>query len=476
MHQDNNIRENINTIFLIVGLVILYSTTNSNLSVESFLIFTVTYVFLFFRDSICAFIFAYIYHLNITQSDFFSWAPVVSLIAMFLSLFNYKIPWGLLLKYKPLKSLLLVSIFFALYVLVFNLLNKGTNFMDAVRNIGYYAGFLAFIPAYFLTLYNRESLFKKFTIIAFSFLTIYFISLFLGLQWINVFSGERGGDFEIKRYIYDARQFLVFYTYFIPAVFFINYQQKSTKTALIMVGILAYSIIVFALFRLAMVYVILGAATTFLLVARKISSLSQIISRTSFIVFFGIIILSLLGSVFSEYIKIFQWSLDSFSSNSSDDSANIRFLIQIPLMLEMFFENSFFGAGLQKLLDAAAEGMFGYVDVPILGTLTAFGIIGMLLYYSRFLFILSAGKSYNYVQDKSYILKNKPEYFFILALKAYFITMITYRIFYISWELTSYYMQAEFGLFVGVYFALNHILEDQYCNNEHRLSRSDFQS
>lgn len=52
-------------------------------------------------------------------------------------------------------------------------------------------------------------------------------------------------------------------------------------------------------------------------------------------------------------------------------------------------------------------------------------------------------------------------FFTYLTLKAYIITMITFRLFNISWELTFDYQQAEFGLISGAFIALHSILNKQ---------------
>ena len=66
-----------------------------------------------------------------------------------------------------------------------------------------------------------------------------------------------------------------------------------------------------------------------------------------------------------------------------------------------------------------------------------------------------------------------------LTLRAYIVTMITFRFFYISWEFTFDYQQAEFGLFTGVFLALNNILsqeaqQEHYSENEELLRSSNF--
>ena len=461
----NSLNANINKLrpisCMIIGLIILNYLGFQVQSALSFIIFCSFFFVLFFTDIVCAFVFAYTYHVNVVHFSGFSWLHLVSFTAMFLTLFRYKESYLLFKENRSLKPLFIVAILFMLFVLFINLLGKGASPLEILRTSGYYLGFFTFIPAYYLALRFRKKLFSQLTLIAALFLCLYYCDLYFKLGIMHIGTSSRGDDFEITRIMgYDVRQFMIFYTYLLPATIFMDIGNKK-KAYLIVIAIFSYLIIILAVYRLAIFYVAMGALTTFFFVARYIN-LSKLFMRISVITLVLIAALFLAGNIIDQYTDIFQWTLNSFSSGSSDESANIRFMIQLPILQEMFNENMLTGAGLQTLLDEATEnGMFGLVDLPILGTLAAFGIIGMFLYYFRFYIILSK-KTSEFSRDKLFISKNKNDFFFFIALKAYFITMITYRLFYISWELTFEYQQAEFGLFVGAYFALHKILHDKY--------------
>jgi hypothetical protein len=90
-----------------------------------------------------------------------------------------------------------------------------------------------------------------------------------------------------------------------------------------------------------------------------------------------------------------------------------------------------------------------------------YGWLGILIYYSRFLYILPPSKRILTAigQDRAKIEKNGFHYIIIVALRAYFISMITFRLFYIGYELTYTQVYADFGAFLGIYFASIYMIE-----------------
>jgi len=98
-------------------------------------------------------------------------------------------------------------------------------------------------------------------------------------------------------------------------------------------------------------------------------------------------------------------------------------------------------------------------DIPILGAFGAYGIVGMLIYYGRFVVIFSRYKAVKMSQN---LFDQFPvECLLVNGLLAYFITMITFRTLHINIELAFDSGMAELGLFIGIYFALIRFLDEQ---------------
>ena len=165
---------------------------------------------------------------------------------------------------------------------------------------------------------------------------------------------------------------------------------------------------------------------------------------------------------FSEYVsefkKIYLSTFDYFIGKGEDDSADERLLNQVPILLA--YINSYFltGCGLEESTIMTKNNMFGFVDVPILGSLAKFGLIGMFIYYTRFYLILRNKNKLKISFFSFYKDYQKLILYVYLTIKAYIISMITFRLFYVSWELAFDWQQLEFGLFIGIYLALEIII------------------
>jgi len=155
------------------------------------------------------------------------------------------------------------------------------------------------------------------------------------------------------------------------------------------------------------------------------------------------------------FIKTFQEILGS----QSQGTTQTRTIIELPKHIFFIKNNPFFGTG---FIQAWFENFFnkydlGLTDIPLTSTLAMYGIIGMLIYYFRFyiiykniIHIFKYIKQFKIIMIDFYIF----EIVTLFALSAYFISMIAFRLFYISWELTIGEKQIEFGLFLGIFFAL----------------------
>ncbi len=454
-----NIARLTNDLLLFTGIILLYVCRGFDVSLLSFFVFISIYLLLFVRSSVYSFVFAFLYSINLTIGPLFTWDAWVPILAMMAPVIREKGDLSIIKEQPKVKFILAASALFFVYVFFINLLWKGVTVTQSLQYLYFYGGFLVFIPAYYITLRYRHTFFRLLITSAILFLIIYYANMLFNLGWINIRKSYRADEdvnINMFRFMYDIRQFVIVFAYLIPAVLFMTISKKN-KMLLIGVGVFAYLVIIFAIYRLAIFYVFMGILTSLFLISKYIN-LSKLIKRASIAAIFLFVVLSLFSSSLGQYVNLYQWTINSFMGGSSDSSAEARFLFQMPILLGLFNNNPLTGAGLHLLWSYQNEEMYGYVDYPILGTLSAFGIIGMIIYYSRFFAIIPL-KLKNVIKNSIDSGLYKNEALIILALQAYFITMITYRIFYISWELTYGYQQIEFGLFVGIYFALQSIVK-----------------
>jgi hypothetical protein len=366
-----------------------------------------------------------------------------------------------LFKDKKLKLLFFLGFIFGLYVMIINIgLKAGLTSLNFTQTSGFLFGFLTILPAYYFTLTQPRIFFLCLITAAAGFIFIYYFSLVKGLNIIQLEGGDRGTGANIDRLAgYDIRQFCIFFTYLIPAAALATGLKNIYKIILISIGVFSYIVLILAFYRLAMFYVAMGTILSFFFI-RKYAESTNILKIFFFILIFYLIANFFFGDYLSEINKLFSATLDYFSGKGQDTSADARADYQMPILMKLFFDNWWTGTGLIEMKGLMQFGMFGFVDIPILGTLATFGFAGMFLYYLKYIFLL-VGNKINTTNINLYLNNHSPFMFYLyLTLKAYLITMITFRMFYISWELTFDYMQAEFGLVAGVYLALNNILKN----------------
>ena len=113
--------------------------------------------------------------------------------------------------------------------------------------------------------------------------------------------------------------------------------------------------------------------------------------------------------------------------------------------------------------------MFGFVDFPIMGSIAKFGFAGVLIYYMRFYFLLRENTKLTISYIAFYNEQDKLLFYVYLTIRAYIISMITFRLFYISWELAFDWQQVEFGLITGIFLGLERIISQNNCNIYQKL-------
>ncbi|MFC2110606.1 hypothetical protein ACFLSU_08570, partial [Bacteroidota bacterium] len=231
-------------------------------------------------------------------------------------------------------------------------------------------------------------------------------------------------------------------------------KQNKIKTIPIVIGVLTLIAVMMALLRNEMFYLAMGS-----LLALYINSKNNIRINKRSTVFYLSIILVLMFKVFPDLIdntlKTFFYTFDAFNGVESDASAEIRTDIQLPILLQIINDNLFFGAGFFATSYEVTKHHLIY-DIPILGGVAAYGIVGMTLYYHRFILIF---KRFLFSMMPKILKLNYPlECIVTNTLFAFFITMITFRNFHINLELAFNWGMPEIGLLIGIFYGLTKFL------------------
>jgi len=321
-------------------------------------------------------------------------------------------------------------------------------------------GFLFFLPAYFFSTKYTKDLFKLIAITAFCFLIVYYLNLFFKLNIFLVRESETTIDSKLNRLMgYDLRQFVILFIYIIPAVYFLKVNSILFKLAIIGLGLAAFFVLVFAVYRLAIFYNFCGLVLSFCLIIRY-QNRRKILNLIFLILSIVLFIILIFDQYIIEFQNLFLNSLNYFSGKVEDSSADTRFLEQMPLLLKEINENIILGCGVVKSNNFTKSDIFAFVDIPLVGSIATYGILGILIYFLRFFFILKTNVHFSVSNVKSFNETNRFILYLHNSLKAYLITMITFRLFYINWELSFDWLQPEYGLIVGVFLSLQFKLEN----------------
>lgn len=450
--------------FLIVSLIFVNYVAKFTLLSGSanLIVFVIFEIALLIIDPFYAFIYAFVQHVDIFECYHFTWSKFLTVVCMFYVFIRDTKSIYELFEDKKLKTIFYLALLFGFYVIIFNIGLKSTlNLKNITDNAGFIFGFLTILPAYYYTLKRPQDLFVSLTVVSASFIIIYYISLIKGLGLFKLENAERHTGADIERLAgYDVRQFIIFFTYLIPAFVLTSKIKTIYKYILIFIGIFSFVILIFAFYRLAMFYVTMGTILSFIFIRRYAKKINLL--KISFLaITFYLIANFFLGNYLTEVNKLFFATLDYFEGKGNDSSADSRIEYQIPILTGFINSNFWTGKGISEIESLVEIGELNLmVDIPILGTLAAFGVIGMFLYYLRYIVLLT-GTTRNFKTLNRAIINEYPFMFYLfLTLKAYIITMVTFRFFYISWELTMVTQQAEFGLFAGVFLALNYVFKN----------------
>ena len=413
---------------------------------------------IYFLSPTVSFVYALLFLIDPMAKFGLSALSIVPLILCFLHFFlNIEKCLLILSKDRILKKIMGVCLLFSIYQLFVSfLLLSQQDIYYAFENSRYWLGIWILIPTYIFIIIDRNNFFVSITLVVLIIMVMYFLSFFAFFSFFEINEAFRySQDDSLKRYFsFDLRQITKIFVYLLPLVLIFHLINGTTKILVIIIGVLVYLSVLFAVLRTEIVYLTMGAIISVYVTSKKIKANNFL---KTFMWFFlcVIFILVLFPSIFETIIQIFDGLLSINDENLQDESKDQRLYVQLPVLLKIIEESPFFGGGTYSVSYKATGHQLLY-DIPVLGAFGAYGIIGMLIYYSRFYYIFLRYKSLKMTQK---LYDRFPfECLLTNALLAYFITMITFRTLHINIELAFNFGMSEFGVFIGVYFGLTKIL------------------
>jgi hypothetical protein len=460
--SDSKISKNIffsQLIFSLIFAVASFLVPNNYSLVLPVMIFGT--LFLYFLSPTIAFVYSFIFVIDPMATFELSAISIVPILLCFTFFFlNIKKCLTIINKDKYLLKIMQLCLIFTIYqVIVSLLLLSQQDFYFVFKNVRYWLGIWLLIPAYVFVVLDKKTLFISITLVALIVMVFYYMTFFGIYSFFEIQEVRRANDDEniIRFFSFDLRQITKIFVYILPLVIIFPFKKPAVKILVVAIGFMVYASVILAILRTEMFYLFMGALLAVAISIRQFKTIGT--SKILIMMSAGVaLILYLFPSLLDTIVQTVELTSRAGGGMSSDESADHRLYVQLPVLMKIVESSPFFGGGLYAVSYEATTHYLLY-DIPILGAFGAYGIVGMLLYYSRFVIIFSRYKA---AKMSQYLFNLFPvECVLVNGLLAYFITMITFRTLHINIELAFDSGMAELGLFIGVYFALIRFLAEQ---------------
>jgi hypothetical protein len=457
-------KELIHQLALILLIIFSYFVGIANMQVLFILLTFLISAVLFATKKVFGFLYLFILYIDpLTLYTFNLPSEWPLILIIIFSIMNFNPFINLIAEDRIFKQLMFVSVLFLTFQIFGSFLSNVTmDPMVWLRDIGYILAFFISIPAYYFIVKSRVSIYYTISIVSIIVISLWLISYFSNYQILDIKHATRYGSSGIERVtFFGLNQITKFFIYLLPVVLLFETSKLKIATYFSL-GLSSIFIIFLGLYRLEIFYTLGGLLLVLYYVSKKYK-----LMKTSFriivILLFAILVLSFVKpDIFDNLIFIYSKTVDYINNQNSEASADIRRYIELPQLINLILTNPLLGNGFFSLTFEKLNS-WAYVDIPLLGNIAAYGLLGVSLYFLKFVIIIKRYNSFTYIWNNSYRLSNtvfKNEILLIIVLFAYFISMISFRLFYITYELISATSNAEFGFFIGVFFGLIRIIED----------------
>lgn len=445
-------------VVLLAGIVLIYFPFSVRIPMLSTIIFWLISIFFLFSSGVYAFFFAFFTAINITDSVDITNYKLSTTVVIFSSiLFKSSIKKNPFNDHR-FKKIFILGLAFSLYWIV-SYFVKSPNRSIADLFFAYpflVFGFLVCLPAYIHFINSLTIAIAIIFKVAILYVFSYYLCFFAEIPLFYKNAISRNEESDLIRYVgADLRSIFSFLTIFIPLILSsstqIDFKSRITYTSVL---ILILGVLYVSFMRLEGFYTL---STLFLVVflfyMNNFLDFRRIYLSVIFVFFAALPIIGV--SNILEVLTIINWSFGSLSGTEVDTSVDTRLLVEFPFLWEQFQKYPIFGVGLENLgiQEKNELGAYAFVDIPILGSLAAYGIIGMSIYYIKIFTLISLKPKMTNSLTVYSTNVNKS----IIAIWAYILGMLLFRFFHISFELVFDYRQVEYGLIIGLFLALYRI-------------------
>lgn len=357
---------------------------------------------------------------------------------------------------KNFNNLLKCLVLFSVYQLLISYVIYTPDLKYGLSEIKYWLGVWIVVPVYIIVYDQHKTFLGVIFLVVIINVLIYFLSIF-GIFELNdvVKAGRYEGSSDALRLIlYDLRQITKILVYLAPLYAVYHFRKKSSLV-IIATGSFVFLAVLIAILRTEIFYLFMGIITSLYLGNKYLHKNNAFLKIAILGVFILIVFANLFPDLADIYNLVYDKTINVLKGESIDSSAQYRTNVQLPVIAEIISNNLIFGAG-RFAVSYESSGHQLLYDLPVISAFGAYGLLGMSIYYIRFLFIFKRMKS---IRRSKLLFKFYPnETLLVIALYSYFITMLLFRTLHLNIELAFETGQVELGLFMGVSFAMTRFL------------------
>ena len=327
-----------------------------------------------------------------------------------------------------------------------------------------YLGVYLIIPSYIISKIDGKKLIIAIALASTIFTLAIIINNYTPIQIFLLRTEYRNGT--MRTFLFQSHTFYL--PTYVAIAAFTFFGAKKAHIPIYMGGVAAMIVPMIAMYRLEMFTMFLTLLLVVFIVSKYLNgSLVGFFRLIKVLVLIFAMVLVLAPRFYRAMSDLYVQTFEELLGTGPVErgTTQTRTEHELPLHLGLIHDNPILGVGWRREWwdNFLNWDDWGLTDVPLTSTLAMYGFLGMLIYYSRFLYLLPLSKHVlkDTRKNREKIEKNGFHYIVIIALRAYFIAMISLRLFYIGYELTYPQVYCDFGAFLGIYFALIHKVERQ---------------
>ncbi|MGE0090010.1 MAG: hypothetical protein AB7S50_11120 [Bacteroidales bacterium] len=332
--------------------------------------------------------------------------------------------------------------------------------MDLVRSIAGHkwrilSVFICIPTYYYIQRFSKE-FYYFFLFTSATILSLYFLTLITPLNLIPIVTMSR--EFVNANRIWFNNPGYIYIFPIVLVVYLLLKPKIKYKNLLLFVGFGSFLSIILTLTRGTILFLLGNILISIILVKHIFNlSISKWIQRSVFAFAFLLITSGIIfPDVIDNIMETAKKSISELSGEISEGATQSRSEFEVPIMLKLINENTWLGTGmLEEYFSHYSEKTeIGVADVPLLGHIAMYGILGFTIYLLRYFKINTLIKSYYPLLKRNISHLNTYEILLLIWAISSFYANIFFKFFNFSSEIYNPDSYIIFGISIGIIFGL----------------------